>query len=213
MKQGYIASILMLCLIWGCNSNNKKAAVNDQNDSSALIVPSSSEEVHEISEVITRFARAYASKDNAKANQLIHPDLGIYIIYRPGVADNFVKMDSIDFRSPFPSFYPYTDLEHDFALTFDKLPEIDCSDFTWDKEGFVCDTTERPQQLLRIAQFANEFNDGVYSSAELLKLEEIGQQSFRVIITAEEPLIFHVQHYFGKWYVSLLDRAYTNCDA
>lgn len=212
MRYRHILSLWALLLVWGCNQGTKPSE-SDQKDSVDTVVPTTAEEVQSISEVITRFARAYASKDNAKANQLIHPDLGIYIIYRPGVADNFVKMDSLDFQSPFPSFYAYTDLEHDFALTFDKLPEINCDDFTWDKQGFICDTTARPQQLLRIAEFANEFNEGEYTSSDLKNLEAIGNQSFRVIITAEEALIFHVQNYLGKWYVNVLDRAYTNCDA
>lgn len=212
MKHTYILPILLLCLIWSCNQGNKSSKT-DSKDSVSSVVPTSPEEEQNLSEVITRFARAYASKDNAKANQLIHPDLGIYIIYRPGAVDNFVKMDSLDFQAPIPSFYAYTDLEHDYALTYDKLPTIDCGDFTWDKVGFICDTTSRPQQLLNIAKFANEFNEGEYTDADLQQLENAGKQSFRVIITAEEPLIFHVQHYQGKWYVSLLDRAYANCDA
>src|SRR5690606_9461289 len=142
-----ILPILLLCLIWSCNQGNKSAKT-DSKDSVSSVVPTSPEEEQNLSEVITRFARAYASKDNAKANQLIHPDLGIYIIYRPGAADNFVKMDSFDFQALIPSFYASTDLEHDYALTYDILPSIDCGDFTWDKVGFICVSTSRPQQLL-----------------------------------------------------------------
>ena len=79
MKHTYILPILLLCLIWSCNQGNKSSKT-DSKDSVSSVVPTSPEEEQNLSEVITRFARAYASKDNAKANQLIHPDLGIYII-------------------------------------------------------------------------------------------------------------------------------------
>lgn len=213
MKKRSLIFLFAVLLIFGaCNGGNNKTDTDTQ-DSIVHTAPATAEDVQDISEVITRFVRAYASRDNEKANKLIHPDLGLSIIYRPGAADNFVHRDSIDFASPVPSHYSYPRLENKYALTFEKLPVFSCDDFKWDKEGFVCDTTSHPSQLTQIALFANEFNDGEYSAADLDKIKQHENQSFRVIVTADEPLIFHIQQYDGAWYVTVLDRAYGGCDA
>ncbi|HMR18042.1 MAG TPA: hypothetical protein PKA53_01970 [Sphingobacterium sp.] len=208
----FLPFIAMLFIFAACNRGNEKADTDSQ-DSIAGIVLTTEEDIAGISEVITRFVRAYTSKDNEKVNRLIHPDLGLYVIYRPGVADNFVKTDSINFASPVPDYYPFPDLTNAYALTFEKLPVFSCDDFTWDKEGFICDTTLHPTQLTQIAIFENEFNEGTYSRKALETLENNEKASFRVVVTAENPLIFHVQCYEGAWYVTVLDRAYGGCDA
>ncbi|MGN0002758.1 MAG: hypothetical protein ACI35V_04920 [Sphingobacterium composti] len=204
--------MLLFALIISCNPSNKSEKETTQ-DSVVTVVPTTSEEQNQLSEVITRFARAYASKDNEKANALIHPDLGIYIIYRPGAADTFVKMDSLNFSQPTPEVFAYPDLNFDYALTYEKLPVFDCGTEKWEKFGFFCDTTSHPNQLSNIAAFEEEFNDKAFSEDDLINLEMAEKESYRVIVTAKDPLIFHVRKYNGGWYVTTLDRAYGSCDA
>src|SRR5690606_541382 len=162
-----------LCLVWRCSQGNSPSRT-DSRETVSSVVPTSPEQAQNLSQARTRAARAYGSTDKAKANRLVHPHQRIYVIYRPGAADAFVKRDSLDFQAPIPSFYAYTDLEDVYALKYDGLPTIDCGDFTWDKVGFICDTTSRPQQLLDIAKFANEFNEGEYTDADLQQLENAG---------------------------------------
>lgn len=212
MKRLYMILFVTAIIFTACNQGNKQNQKNTS-DTSANVVPSTPQEIQSISEVITRFVRGYASKDNSKVNQLIHPDLGVTVIYRPGAMDTFVKTDSIDFNSPVPDYYAYPELENEYALTFEKLPIFSCDTEKWDKQGFICDTTAHPQQLTQIALFENEFNETAYSKETLEEIKKNENASFRVIVTSEEPLIFHVQSYQGKWYVTVLDRAYAGCDA
>lgn len=212
MKNRWIGFLVLIVLLGSCNRGKKSQ--NDQvTDTATVVVPVTIDEQNQLAEVITRFARAYASKDNAKANALIHPELGIYIIYRPGVADSFVKGDSLDFSKPIPEFYAYPDFSTDSVLTFAKLPEYDCGTEKWNKLGFYCDTTAHPNQLSNIAAFEEEFNDIDFSDEDLHKIEVAEKESYRVIITSDNPLIFHVRKYNGAWYVTTLDRAYAGCDA
>ncbi|MBD1421026.1 hypothetical protein [Sphingobacterium chuzhouense] len=205
-------SIFICCyviLMTSCTSSNKKTEeTKDTMDTPTAIFP---EDTQGISEVITRFTRAYLSQDKEKANALIHPDLGLYVIYRPGAADTYEKLDSIDFSRPTPEYFPYVTFENDYALTFEKLPVFDCGEEKWDKLGFFCDTTSQANQLTTIATFDHEFN-GI-SDDELTEIKQLEKDTFRVILTKDENLIFHVKKYQDKWYVFVLDRAYGGCDA
>lgn len=204
-------ALLLTIFIGSCGEGNKKK--DQKKEDMETITPATIEEENQLTEVITRFVRAYVSKDNQKVNALIHPDLGLTIIYRPGVSDTFVKVDSLDFIKPVPDYYPYTDIVNDYVLTFEKLPEFDCGTEKWSKLGFICDTTSHPNQLSNIIAFDKEFDESKFSEEQLEKIEVDEAESYRVIVTSDTPLIFHVQKYKGNWYVTTLDRAYAGCDA
>lgn len=211
-KQG-INLMLLVALFISCNQGKKSEKVMEQ-DSVATVAPVTVEDQNQLSEVITRFVLAYSSKDNAKANALIHSDLGIYLIYRPGVADTFLKMDSLDFAKPYPDHFIYPDFNTDYVLTYEKLPVFDCGTEKWDKLGFYCDTTMHPNQLSNIAAFEEEFNEQKLSDEALLEIEKEEKESFRIIVTTMNyPLVFHVRKVNGNWFVTTLDRAYAGCDA
>ena len=208
-----IIALIALIITSSCNQKVKEKE-NKITDSVMVITPETVEEENQLAEVITRFVRAYSSKDNAKANALIHPDLGIYIIYKPGASESFVRKDSLDFSSPIPQHFAYPEFSTEYALTFEKLPQYDCGTTKWDKLGFVCDTTSHPKQLSNIAAFQEEYNEQVYSDQELEELERSEKESYVVIVTQDvDPLVFHVRRYNGAWYVTALDRAYASCDA
>ncbi|SRR5690606_733044 len=209
MRNTLIFICCYVLLVTSCNSSNKKTEDSkDSTDTPTAVFP---EDTQEISAVITRFAAAYLRQDQEKANALIHPDLGLYIIYRPGVADTYEKIDSINFDRPTPEYFPYTTFENDYTLTFEKLPAFDCGEEKWDKLGFFCDTTSQANQLTTIAAFDREFN-GISDDA-LAKIKQLEKDTFRVILAKNEHLIFHVKKYDNKWYIFVLDRAYAGCDA
>lgn len=167
-----------------------------------------------LAEVIYAFVEAYKSKSNEKVNRLISPDLGLKVIYRPGVSDAFTHVKAFDFSNPIPSFYGYETVKNNAPkLTYSKLPSFDCGTEKWSKKGMFCDTLKHPTQLSDIAMFEKEFEPGKYSSAEIKAIKEAESTSYRVIVTTEHPLVFHVQKYKDVWYVTVLDRAYAGCDA
>lgn len=199
--------IAVLTVITACNSSSKKT--EEKKDS--VDVPIASDESQAITEVVTRFARAYISQDNEKANALIHPELGLYIIYRPGAMDTYERVDGIDFTKPVPQHFPYTTFENDYVLTFDKVPTYDCGGEKWNKLGFVCDTTMQANLLTEIAKFKQEFKE--VDAATVSQIAELEKDTYRVVLTNAENLIFHIKKYEGAWYVLVLDRAYGWCDA
>lgn len=208
--------ILLLALFLGaCNNSGKK----DQNNKQEVERPSldQPEEIQQISEVITRFARAYLSQDAHKTNRLIHPEHGIAIIYRPGAMDTFAVVDSINYTQPVPEPYDYTVFENNTTLAFESLPEFDCGTMRWDKLGFYCDTTANSvtQHLRSIAEFQEEYNEVAFTPEISAQIDTLETSSYRVILNPDEDdfLIFHVKKFDTGWYVTLLDRAYAGCDA
>jgi len=170
-----------------------------------------SDEAQAMTEVITRFTRAYLSQDNEKANALIHPDLGLYIIYRPGAMDDYKRVDRLDFKKPVPEHFPYTSFENDYVLSFGEIPQYDCGGEKWDKLGFFCDSTKQANQLSQIIASKQEFEK--IDASTISTIKELEKDSYRVVLTNAENLIFHIKKYEGTWYVIVLDRAYGWCDA
>ncbi|MFZ4261546.1 hypothetical protein ACFRAE_05855 [Sphingobacterium sp. HJSM2_6] len=209
-----IIGLFGLLVFSSCNSSNKQQ--QQHLDSSKRIAINNPEQIKQISEVITRFARAYLSQDQAKINALIHPEQGIAIIHRPGAADRYTIVDAIDFKHPVPSYYAYETFSNEQVLTFESLPSYDCGKEQWEKIGFFTDTTKNSgtQLLETIAKFLDEYEQIAYDEAIKSKINALETGSYRVILALQDHhLIFHVKQFEEIWYVTILDRAYASCDA
>ena len=216
MIKNYAVGLLAFIVLLGsCNNSSKTATAHQDTVTRASL--NQPEEIQQISEVITRFVRAYLSQDNEKVNALIHPEHGLAIIYRPGVMDEFKLVDSFDFQNPVPESYPYTTFENDKTLTFEALPEFLCDTDKWTKYGFSSDTTATSVTHLldTIMKYQGEFNGAKYDDKTLERVSKLEDGSYRVILnpTDEHFLVFHVKQFEGSWYVTVLDRSYGNCDA
>lgn len=200
---------ILLIIIASCGPSQKKT--EETKDTATTVAVTPTQDSLSAEEVITRFTRAYLSQDNEKANALIHPDLGLYIIFRPGVADTYEHVKSLDFKKPVPEHFFYGTFENNYVLSFQKLPQFDCSKDKWTKQGFFCDSTETPHQLSQIVDFKKEFEP--VTAQESQQIKTIEKDSYRIILTGGDNLIFHIKKYNGTWYVTVLDRAYGWCDA
>jgi len=194
-----------------CNQPNNKQKENKDSVANPLRVDVIAN--NEVQHLIDSFVKAYEQRNDAAVNQLIHPDLGLTIIYRPGVADTFTKIETFDFKKPIPAYYAYPEAKSSYNLTFDKLPDYDCATEKWNKVGLYCDTTVRPVQLSQIVAFELEFEPHKYAKEQISEIQKSEKDSYRVILTGENPLVFHLQKYNDNWYVTVLDRAYGGCDA
>jgi hypothetical protein len=206
--------LLLACLVsfTSCNQKPKKAeSVQDSVVTSEPVKLLDS--LKPLEDVINGFVKAYEQRNSNQVNTFIHPDLGLTVIHRPGVSDVFNKIDSFDFENPTPSYFAYPSVKNSFKLSYNKLPDFDCGTEKWSKTGFFVDTTSVPNQLSQIIEFEREFEPNKYSVKQVKDIKNAERNSYRVILTTENPLIFHVQKYKGFWYVTVLDRAYAGCDA
>src|SRR5690606_22318529 len=148
---------LGMLLIAACTSSNKKSEETKSTTDTTATTPVPAY-TQGLDEVITGFTHAYLRRNQTKINTFIHPDLGLYVIYRPGAADTYQKIDHIDFDNPTPAHVPYCTFERNYTLRFEELPVFDCGKAKWDMRRFFCDATTQAKQLTWIATFYREFN-------------------------------------------------------
>lgn len=215
MSKVYLVVILCTLLLFvSCNqSSNKSSSNNVDSVESKTIVTVDEGEMNTLSDVVIQFVNAYVNKDNHKVKRLIHPDLGLDIIYKPGVSNHFVHVDSLDFSKPVPDYYEYPEINSNFVLKYESLPVFDCVNLQWNKTGLICDTTSHPNVISDIISFEKSFNTDNVADEEVIKIKNAEKETFCVILTSETPLVFHIRKYEGKWYVSAIDRSYGDCDA
>lgn len=209
----YICAAVVLLLLYACNQNSNQQKTSTADSLKEIIHIPEQIQRNQMDSVILGFAEAYIIRNQKEANSYVHPVLGLTVIYRPGVSNQFVKIDSLDFSDPSPDYYPYPEISGQGKLIYAKLPTYDCAQECWSKLGFYCDTTLRPRELSGIVQFEREFEKNTYTQEDLDLILEAEASSYRIIMTTDNPLIFHIEKYQGNWYVTTLDRAYGGCDA
>lgn len=205
--------LVVFLVLNGCDQRTETNTKKDDFREDEVPVSLEQEEVDSLKNTIYAFVKAYENRSNTEINALIHPDLGIKIIYRPGVSDTFTEAQAIDFLQPTPAHFDYPTLSNEYILTYGKLPQYDCAKEKWDKQGLFCDSTSHPTALSTIIAFENQYAPKKVSKQHLTKIKEAERMSYRVILAQNNPLVFHVQKYENRWYVVVLDRAYGGCDA
>ena len=90
--------------------------------------------------------------------------------------------------------------------------EFDCENEVWNKEGLFYNRDITDTLLSRIVHAETEFEAGKYSKEELEKIEFVEANSIRVVET-ESELILYLTKIDDQWYITLIDRATTDCSA
>lgn len=214
MKKYLSLCLLALFLSAACQ-NNKKAEKEDVDPEQAdtLERGAADEEALHIRRLIENFVAAYNAKDKQAINALFHPEHGLIVVHRPGAMDWFESVHGIDFEKPVPSYHDYAPSLHSYPLQFGSLPVYSCATESWDKLGFFVDTLTRTNIVMPIADQLNEFEDVEFDPDYATKIQVAEEGSYRVVLTTEAPLVFHVKKIDGQWYVTILDRAYGDCSA
>jgi len=202
--------LLIFPLLFSCNPKNQKD--QKKNDLSKRDTTALSADLKSTIETITA---AFAQQDSVTINNYIRNEWGLYLVYRPGSSDTYTIVDGINFEQPTPNYYQYPVFKNSSKLSFEVIPEFDCGTEKWNKEGFFCDTTCHPDILSQIVEFAKMYDVNAYEDQDIKQIKSLEKQSFRVIATGDDSdsFIFHISLFEGKWYLTLIDRAYGGCDA
>lgn len=222
----FLCSVILF--ITACNGNKS------ENDSKAIVLVDSiiqdsttlqdslsavdsTDSLEESFETVAQAViEAYRKKDNAAMNTYIAPEYGLYIIYRPGALDEYVHVKAFDFNKPIPSYYTYHDIRSEKKVRFEKVPAFDCGSERWNKTGLYSDLKTRPNRLSMIATFMNEILEKKITKKEIQHLKNLESISRFIVLTGDEkhdPFVFQLSKKDGKWFLTLIDRAYGSCDA
>jgi len=155
---------------------------------------------------IFQVLEAFKTQDQKAINTLINQEIGLYIVYRNGVMDQFIHVDSINFKSPVPKYLPYDTVEKKYySLRYKKAPIFSCETEKWSDWGLVVDVDNRYNVLTDIATVQKEYNEINYTTEEIARYKKIDTKSLKVVATADS-FVFYMIFIDGKWYVSIFDR-------
>ena len=162
-----------------------------------------------------KIVKAFHNQDSQSINQMIHDDLGLIVLYRRGVFDEFEKVEKIDFMNPVPEYLPYFDFQIDTTITYQSLPTYDCDKGKWSKFGLYCDLTIRDSLVSTTAINLIKYRKDKISKETIAKFKEIESSSHRIVLIDNEDgvLIFYLTLIDNKWYLTVLDRVTGDCSA
>lgn len=156
---------------------------------------------------VVKVLKAFKTQDQKAINTLVNKKIGVYIIFRRGIMDEFAHADSINFKSPIPEYLPYSHPERRYySIRHKKAPTFSCATEKWSDWGMVVDTTNKYNVLSSIAMAQKKYNNIEYTNKELGVYKKVEQQSIKVVATADD-FVFYMILLDGKWYLSILDRA------
>ncbi|MGV8139243.1 MAG: hypothetical protein AB2L20_28960 [Mangrovibacterium sp.] len=168
---------------------------------------------NEFDNTIIRVVKAFKEEDGSTLNGLINNNIGLIVLFRRGIPDEYLKTDKIDFEHPIPEYLPYSDFSTNFKIKYQSLPIFDCDSMKWSKSGLYCDTTKIDYLLSTTARNL-EANKGVkVPDSEIKSFVEIENKSRRIVLTDQEggELVFYLTMIENKWYLTILDRVTSDC--
>jgi len=176
---------------------------------------SSSANDNNLDKTIIKVVQAFKEKDATTLNGLINKDIGLIVMFRRGIPDEFSRTDKVDFKKPVPEYLPYFDFSTDYKIKYQTLPVFDCDSMKWSKAGIYCDTTQI-DNLLSTTALQLEKNKGEkVPDSEIEEFVKIENKSRRIVLADNDggELVFYLTLIENKWYLTILDRVSSDCSA
>lgn len=166
----------------------------------------------------SEIANAFAKQSIKDINKYINPEIGIYIITRPGVMDNASHQKSLDEVKPFIIPYPYKDKSQikKHKVVFGTSPRYDCGTEKWDKRGFIADSSTLYDRASAVYYMTGKYGGEKLAEEEMEKIKTLEKRSRKVVFTELKKgkgIVFHVTLMNGKWYLFLVDLVAGSCEA
>lgn len=162
--------------------------------------------------------QALAKRDSAALSRFINPELGIWMIHRPGAIDYIEHGFTV---SPPPKIQypwvmgPFKQLEKTAVLT-KGLNKFSCDSNVWQKIGFLyCDTCN-DNKLAIIQDFMIEWKlaEVTENQKKLAAKALNGDVKFWYVEDrTERGLVFHLTELNGKWWLTILNFVESDCGA
>lgn len=164
---------------------------------------------------VRKVITAFKQKDSLSLDSLAHKEIGVYVLFRRGVMDEFKHSSSIDFNNPIPEYLPYPECETNNNIQYEPLPTINCGTLEWSKKGLFCDTTYIDSLLSKTVIAQNKWNNKKYSISLIDKIKQIQQKSRKVILIDKSGsgLMFNLTLINNKWHLTIIDRVTNDCSA
>ncbi|PHN05728.1 hypothetical protein [Flavilitoribacter nigricans] len=157
--------------------------------------------------------RAFRQKDTRALNEMIHPERGLMIVFRPGVFNNYYHFKEVDLNEPHPHYLPEITDSVDHQIAYESLPTFSCDEYVWNKTGLFCDTTSVDHLLSRTAQNRIRYDLGEVTDEEIQAFTDLENNSRKVVLADNvgRSLMFSLTPIDGKWYLTIIDLVRNDC--
>ncbi len=167
--------------------------------------------------------QSISQKKLSLLNSNINSIYGVYIIYRSGVYDRYQNLKYINGKESFGtlegSVFDWTHIstadQKKFGLQYGKLPSFDCGESVWSKKGYIADSVKKYKPLSEIVAFEVKNEDLKPNKKIVSAIKYVEQNSRKIIFTGSkgDGIIFYMIYLNGKWFLSVIDQATTDCSA
>jgi len=213
---------------------------NCTNKSSKLISYSETEKEQnqevtskKLKKTILKVIKYYNLKEEKKFNQLIHPKIGLYIIYRNGVYDFWAKIESLHFKTEWndDAIIPYwlkdgmknQTINTDYTIRKSSNRIVGCESvkaeglFIIDNTGLKYILSNTIKQFIETGEVSKERENKLKINLEEIKKWEHTNQ--RIVLSIKEPefygnsFIFYLSKIDNNWYITVIDFITADCSA
>lgn len=164
---------------------------------------------------IIEIIKAFDSNDSKLINKYLHPDYGLFVLFRRGVMDEYQHIEDFDFKNPVPEYLPFFGFKINLSIDYTSLPLYDCDSGKWSKTGLFCDTLMIDTLLSNTAKNLIKWRGDKIAQSEIDTINKLEKSSHRIVLidNDEGELIFYLTLINEKWYFTILDRVSSDCSA
>lgn len=183
-------------------------------------------------------AQAFLERDMNKMNSFIHPEKGIYLLYRFSMLFSYMHLNKLPKKysdkkyaddawvinsAPLDLSFPSKDSVYIIRpAVFDSTINFDC-DNNWNKHGSFVDSVHKPslfsdiiKQEIEVEGLSMEPSQLKIKKKELAMAKTLEKKSRMIVFNEFEDydeLVFYMTLINGKWYLSLIHCAISDCGA
>ncbi len=168
----------------------------------------------EVEAVVKEMFRLFHTKDiDALNERFIHSKYGFYHFYRPGamdVASHHMKLEKIPSKTWTKENTLFRATKIKEALKWESVDTY-CENPMWTKEGIFIH--QMPYlSTLSIWKYWEDSDDIKPSTQEKERARFLEQNVF-VVVDTKADIVFYIKKIDGKWYLTHIDRAASDCSA
>ena len=168
----------------------------------------------EVEDVVKEMFHLFHTKDIEALNEeFIHPKYGFFHMYRPGAMDVATHHEKLD-KTPSKTWTKENNLfrvnKIREALKWESVDSY-CENPMWTKEGIF--VHEMPYvSVLGIWKYWEDSGDIKPSKSEKERAKFLVKDVF-VAVDTKADVVFYIKKIDGKWYLTHIDRAASDCSA
>ncbi len=155
------------------------------------------------------------NKDSLGIKKYIDKNTGVFLIFRPGVMDNYVNFESISFNDQvYPNFIVPANIKIT-KVKYGKLPTYSCENERWSKIGCYVDTTVVDHLLSNTAKNMAEYLEVKIEKQEIDRLFNLETISRKVVIVNQsgDGIVLYLSYIKNQWYLTIIDEVSDDCSA